>query len=206
MTNDQVRVRYAPSPTGQLHIGGARTALFNYLFARKHQGTFILRIEDTDQTRHVDNAESGQMEGLKWLGISWDEGIGAGGEHGPYRQSERLDIYSSYLQQLLEKGHAYECFCTEEEIAREREEQEARGETPMYSGRCRHLSEEEKEKPTQKVANRRSVSLYRKIRSLRSMIMYGDMWSLRRTASATLLSHVLTGCPCITSRALSTII
>lgn len=146
MTNDQVRVRYAPSPTGQLHIGGARTALFNYLFARKHQGTFILRIEDTDQTRHVDNAESGQMEGLKWLGISWDEGIGAGGEHGPYRQSERLDIYSSYLQQLLEKGHAYECFCTEEEIAREREEQEARGETPMYSGRCRHLSEEEKEK------------------------------------------------------------
>ena len=146
MTNDQVRVRYAPSPTGQLHIGGARTALFNYLFARKNNGTFIFRIEDTDQTRHVETAEAKQMEGLRWLGIEWDEGLGVGGDHGPYRQTERLDLYQTYIKQLLDQGHAYECFCTEEELARERAEQEARGETPMYSGRCRHLTSAEKER------------------------------------------------------------
>ncbi len=146
MTNDQVRVRYAPSPTGQLHIGGARTALFNYLFARKNNGTFIFRIEDTDQTRHVETAEARQMEGLRWLGIEWDEGLGVGGDHGPYRQTERLDLYQTYIKQLLDQGHAYECFCTEEELARERAEQEARGETPMYSGRCRHLTSAEKER------------------------------------------------------------
>lgn len=146
MTKEQVRVRYAPSPTGQLHIGGARTALFNYLFARKHHGTFILRIEDTDQTRHVEDAEAKQMEGLRWLGIEWDEGIGVGGEFGPYRQSERLDLYHSYMEQLKSQGKAYECFCTEEEIAQERKEQEARGETPMYSGRCRNLSAADKER------------------------------------------------------------
>lgn len=144
VTNKQVRVRYAPSPTGQLHIGGARTALFNYLFARKMGGTFIVRIEDTDQTRHVESAEEKQMEGLRWLGISWDEGIAVGGEYGPYRQSERLHLYAEYLQQLKDKGAAYECFCTEEELAAERAEQEARGETPMYSGKCRGLSAEEK--------------------------------------------------------------
>lgn len=143
VTNKQVRVRYAPSPTGQLHIGGARTALFNYLFARKMGGTFIVRIEDTDQTRHVESAEEKQMEGLRWLGISWDEGIAVGGEYGPYRQSERLHLYAEYLQQLKDKGAAYECFCTEEELAAERAEQEARGETPMYSGKCRGLSAEE---------------------------------------------------------------
>mgnify|MGYP001239099139 CR=1 FL=1 len=146
MTNKQVRVRYAPSPTGQLHIGGARTALFNYLFARKMGGTFILRIEDTDQTRHVEDAEAKQMEGLSWLGIKWDEGVAAGGDYGPCRQSERLAIYAEYLQQLPEKGAAYECFCTEEELAEERAAQEARGETPMYSGKCRNLTSQEKEK------------------------------------------------------------
>lgn len=146
MTNQQVRVRYAPSPTGQLHIGGARTALFNYLFARKNNGTFILRIEDTDQTRHVADAEEKQMEGLRWLGIEWDEGVGAGGDYGPYRQTERLDLYQQYVKELMERGAAYECFCTEEEIAAERAKQEARGETPMYSGRCRNLSEADKAK------------------------------------------------------------
>ena len=146
MTHDQVRVRYAPSPTGQLHIGGARTALFNYLFARKHNGTFVFRIEDTDQTRHVEHAEAKQMEGLRWLGITWDEGIGAGGEHGPYRQSERLELYHTYMEKLQQQGHAYECYCTEEELAKEREEQEARGETPMYSGRCRHLTDDARAK------------------------------------------------------------
>jgi len=144
LAHDKVRVRYAPSPTGQLHIGGARTALFNYLFARKHQGTFLVRIEDTDQTRHVEGAEAKQMEGLRWLGIEWDEGIGVGGENGPYRQSERLDLYRTHMEQLMRQGQAYECFCTEEELDKERAEQEARGETPMYGGRCRHLTEEEK--------------------------------------------------------------
>lgn len=142
----QVRVRYAPSPTGHLHIGGARTALFNYLYARKNQGTFIVRFEDTDQTRHVESAEAKQLAGLRWLGLDWDEGVEAGGSYGPYRQMQRLDLYAPIIQQLQEQGHAYECFCTEAELDQERQEQEARGETPMYSGRCRVLSDTEKNK------------------------------------------------------------
>ncbi len=114
MSNDipsQVRVRFAPSPTGYLHVGGLRTALYNFLFARKHGGTFILRIEDTDRTRFVEGAQENLMEVLHWAGIHFDEGPGVGGDHGPYVQSERQDIYVAHASRLLELGHAYRCFC-----------------------------------------------------------------------------------------------
>ena len=141
---EQVRVRYAPSPTGHLHIGNARTALFNYLFARHNDGKFIIRIEDTDQKRNIAGGEESQLKYLKWLGIEWDESVDVPGEYGPYRQSERNDIYATYYNELLEKGLAYKCYCTEEEILAEREEQVANGETPKYSGKCRHLTAEER--------------------------------------------------------------
>ncbi|MFC4601555.1 glutamate--tRNA ligase [Cohnella hongkongensis] len=142
----KVRVRYAPSPTGHLHIGNARTAIFNYLFARHHGGEFIIRIEDTDVKRNVAGGEESQLKYLKWLGVDWDESIDRPGEYGPYRQTERLDIYRVHTQQLLERGLAYPCYCTEEELEREREEQSARGETPRYSGKCRGLSAEDRER------------------------------------------------------------
>ncbi|MEF2969078.1 glutamate--tRNA ligase [Paenibacillus sp. M1] len=139
----EVRVRYAPSPTGHLHIGNARTALFNYLFARHHGGKFIIRIEDTDVKRNVAGGEENQLTYLKWLGMDWDESIDVGGEFGPYRQTERLDIYRTYWQDLLDRGLAYRCYCTEEELEQEREEQIARGETPRYSGKHRDLTPEQ---------------------------------------------------------------
>jgi nondiscriminating glutamyl-tRNA synthetase len=135
-----VRVRFAPSPTGLLHIGNARTALYNKLFALKHNGAFILRIEDTDVTRHDPAAEAAIMEDLRWLGLAWDEGPGAGGERGPYRQSERMELYHEYAQRLLKAEKAYQCYCTPEELAEMREQQLARGERPRYLGKCRELS------------------------------------------------------------------
>lgn len=145
MTNE-IRVRYAPSPTGHLHIGNARTALFNYLFARNQNGKFIVRIEDTDQKRNIEGGEQSQLKYLKWLGMDWDESVDVGGPFGPYRQSERNDIYQEYYNQLIENGQAYKCYCTEEELEKEREEQMERGETPHYSGKCRHLTDEERQK------------------------------------------------------------
>lgn len=142
--SEQVRVRYAPSPTGFLHIGNARTALFNYLFARHYDGKFIIRIEDTDLKRHVDEGELSQLENLKWLGIDWDEGPDVGGEYGPYRQSERKSYYDPLVEQLLEEGKAYKCYCTPEELEAEREEQRAAGQMPQYSGKCAHLTKEER--------------------------------------------------------------
>jgi nondiscriminating glutamyl-tRNA synthetase len=139
-----VRVRYAPSPTGHLHIGGARTALFNYLFARHHNGKFIIRIEDTDVKRNVEGGDDNQLTYLRWLGIDWDESVDVGGPFAPYRQTERLEIYAEHTKRLFEMGLAYECYCTEEELEREREEQAARGETPRYSGKCRHLTDDQK--------------------------------------------------------------
>ena len=139
-----MRVRYAPSPTGHLHIGGARTALFNYLLARKNNGQFIIRFEDTDQSRHVESAEEKQLSGLKWLGLTWDESTDIGGAFGPYRQTERLELYKPCTEQLLSSGHAYECFCTEAELEVEREAQQARGETPKYAGACRELTAEQR--------------------------------------------------------------
>ncbi|KAA6443991.1 glutamate--tRNA ligase [Bacillus swezeyi] len=143
---NEVRVRYAPSPTGHLHIGNARTALFNYLFARSQGGKFIIRIEDTDRKRNIEGGEQSQLNYLKWLGIDWDESVDVGGEYGPYRQSERNDIYKTYYDELLDKGLSYKCYCTEEELEKEREEQTARGEMPRYSGKCRNLTKEEQDK------------------------------------------------------------
>lgn len=141
----EIRLRYAPSPTGHLHIGGARTALFNYLYARRLGGKFIVRIEDTDQTRNVENAAEKQMENLKWLGVEWDEGTDIGGPYAPYRQMDRLDIYRTYIDQLLEEGKAYYCYATKEELDAEREEQIARGETPRISEKHRNVSLEQRE-------------------------------------------------------------
>lgn len=139
----EVRVRYAPSPTGHLHIGNARTALFNYLYARHAGGKMILRIEDTDQKRNVENGVESQMKYLEWLGIDWDEGPGRGGDYGPYFQMERLDLYNKHVNELMEKGLAYKCYMTSEELEAEREAQIARGEAPRYSGAHRNLSAEE---------------------------------------------------------------
>lgn len=135
-----IRVRYAPSPTGPQHIGGARSALFNYLLARKHNGTFIVRSEDTDLERSSPVWEQNIFEALRWLGIEWNEGLEVGGEFGPYRQTERLALYREYTERLIREGKAYYCFCTEEEAEKERQEQLARGETPHYAGRCRNLT------------------------------------------------------------------
>lgn len=141
----EIRVRYAPSPTGHLHIGNARTALFNYLFARNQNGKFIIRIEDTDVKRNVEGGEQSQLKYLTWLGIDWDESVDKDGGYGPYRQTERLDIYNKHTEELLAKGLAYKCYCTEEELAEEREAQMARGETPAYSRKCCGLTHGEQE-------------------------------------------------------------
>lgn len=139
----KVRVRYAPSPTGHLHIGNARTALFNYLFARHNDGDFIIRIEDTDQKRNIEDGEKSQLENLAWLGMDWDESPEKPGEYGPYRQSERGEIYQPLIDQLLVSNRAYKCYCTEEELEAEREAQRARGEMPHYSGKCADLTPSE---------------------------------------------------------------
>lgn len=143
---NEIRVRYAPSPTGHLHIGNARTALFNYLFARSQNGTFIIRIEDTDASRNIEGGEQSQLHYLTWLGIDWDESIDKDGGYGPYRQSERLHLYREHADKLIERGMAYKCYCTEEELEAEREAQRARHEMPRYSGKCRNLTEEERTK------------------------------------------------------------
>ena len=143
---NEVRVRIAPSPSGNLHIGTARTALFNYLFAKKNNGKFVLRIEDTDADRtsqaYIDNI----FDSLKALGLNWDEGPDVGGPYGPYTQSERFDIYPKYVQELLDKGFAYECFCTPEELEAEKAEATKNKKPYVYTKKCEHLTEEEKEK------------------------------------------------------------
>lgn len=142
----EVRVRFAPATTGSLHIGGARTALFNYLFARKYQGKFILRIEDTDKERSKKEFEEDILNSLKWLGIEWDEGPDIGGEYGPYRQSERGEFYKRYLEKLLAENKAYFCFCSEEDLETQRQYQLSIGQPPKYNGKCRDLKKEEVEK------------------------------------------------------------
>lgn len=142
---EKVRVRFAPSPTGPLHIGGARSALFNYLLAKKTGGTFVLRIEDTDLERSSPESEENIKESLRWLGIIWDEGVDVGGPYGPYRQTERLELYQKYVEQLLNTGHAYRCYCTEEELEQQRQALLAKGEMPRYLGNCRNLTPEEEE-------------------------------------------------------------
>ncbi|MBS3739341.1 MAG: glutamate--tRNA ligase, partial [Psychroflexus sp.] len=151
--NTSVRVRFAPSPTGPLHIGGLRTALYNYLFAKKHSGQFILRIEDTDQSRYVEGAEQYIKEALDWSGLTLDESPDNPGEFGPYRQSERQHIYGQYAQKLIDSGHAYYAFDTAEELDKLRKERESKGETFTYNSQNRthlnnslNLSEEECQK------------------------------------------------------------
>ncbi|MEN6326340.1 MAG: glutamate--tRNA ligase, partial [Syntrophomonas sp.] len=140
-----VRVRFAPSPTGSLHIGGARTALFNWLFARQNQGKLILRLEDTDAGRSTENSARGIVEGLSWLGLNWDEGPEVGGEYGPYYQSQRLATYNIYLKQMLQSGQAYYCFCSTEDLLNEKEEAQKQKTIYKYSGRCHALSPDEVE-------------------------------------------------------------
>ncbi len=144
-SENQVRVRFAPSPTGFLHVGNVRTALFNWLMAKRHNGAFILRIEDTDAERSKPEYETQLKEDLRWLGLEWNEGIDQGGQYGPYRQSDRYDIYQRFAQQLLDENKAFHCFCSEEELERVRREQLARSETFHYSGKCRNLSPDEVE-------------------------------------------------------------
>ena len=133
------RVRFAPSPTGYLHVGGARTALFNWLYARRHGGVFVLRIEDTDMERSSADMVTGILEGLRWLGLDWDEGPETGGPHAPYFQSERLHRYGEAAARLVTEGRAYYCFCTPDRLREEREKAEARGEAWQYDRACLSL-------------------------------------------------------------------
>ena len=154
--SNKIRVRFAPSPTGFMHIGNARTALFNWLFARHNNGTLILRIEDTDKERSTDESIKKITDSLKWLNLDWDEGYGrapgeaGSGEFGPYRQIERLDIYKKYTEILLSEGKAYKCFCTEEELKRKREDAMKKGITPKYDGKCKDLTREQTEENEKK--------------------------------------------------------
>ena len=144
--NGKVRVRFAPSPTGQLHIGNVRTALYNWLFARKTGGTFILRIEDTDVERSEERYETQLLADLKWLGLDWDEGPDLGGPYPPYRQSDKMDVYRAYAAKLIQEQKAYYCFCTAEELERERQQALAEQRQPIYSGKCRKLDPGEVER------------------------------------------------------------
>ena len=141
-----VRVRFAPSPTGSLHVGNVRTVLYNWLFARQKQGSFILRIEDTDVERSQKHYEEELIQGLKWLGLTWDEGVDVGGEYGPYRQSERVEPYVQQAQRLLSEEKAYYCFCSPEALQQERQRQLASGQQPRYSGKCEAISHQEAER------------------------------------------------------------
>ena len=144
MSQSQARVRFAPSPTGSLHIGGARTALYNWLFARHGGGVFLLRVEDTDVERSTRASEEAVLEDLRWLGLLWDEGPDCGGPHGPYRQSERLDGYRAAAEQLLREGSAYPCFCTDQVLEEKRKAAQKAGRPPQYDGACRDLTGDER--------------------------------------------------------------
>ena len=139
-----MRVRFAPSPTGYLHIGNARTAIINYLLAMKNGADFVLRIEDTDMERSTKESEESILFDLKWLGLAWTEGPDKPKDCGPYRQSERFDIYAQYTERLLSEGKAYRCYCSQEELDAQRAECESRGTTFVYPGTCRHLTEEQR--------------------------------------------------------------
>lgn len=142
----EVRVRIAPSPTGHLHVGTARTALYNYLYARRHGGKFIMRLEDTDEVRSQESYTDDIIDGLKWLGLSWDEGPDIGGPYPPYRQTQKIDHYASMANKLISSGHAYFCYCTAEELTALKEEQKSSSEAQRYDNRCRHLNQEQIDK------------------------------------------------------------
>ncbi|QOJ28398.1 MAG: glutamate--tRNA ligase [Ignavibacteriales bacterium] len=145
MISEKPRVRFAPSPTGYLHVGGLRTALYNYLYAKKNGGTFVLRIEDTDRNRYVEGAVENLIETLNWCGLTYDEGPVTGGDCGPYIQSERLDIYKREVERLIESGKAYHCFCTAERLTQLREEQQKQNQQTKYDKHCLSLTREERE-------------------------------------------------------------
>jgi nondiscriminating glutamyl-tRNA synthetase len=151
-----VRVRFAPSPTGYLHVGNARTALFNWLYARQQDGVFILRIEDTDVERSAAEYDRRLMEDLRWLGLDWDEGPDVGGEYGPYRQSQRSEFYRAHVDKLLKDDKAYLCFCSHDELEKERKLALDAGQTPVYSGKCRGISQEES---TRRIASGEEASI-----------------------------------------------
>ena len=163
-----VRVRFAPSPTGWLHVGGARTAYFNWLYARQHEGVFVLRIEDTDAARSSDASERGVLEDLEWLGLTADEGPGVGGAFGPYRQSERLPVYREHAEAMISAGQAYPCFCDDESLESRRRSALAAGKPPHYDGRCRKLA------PTEAAARRAAGENC----TIRFTVPSGD-WTLR---------------------------
>jgi glutamyl-tRNA synthetase len=138
-----VRCRFAPAPSGSLHVGNVRSALFSWLWARHNDGVFILRVEDTDASRVTEEAFRGVLEDLRWLGLDIDEGPEVGGPHGPYRQSERGQIYRTKVRELIASGDAYRCYCTPEEIEERKQAMLARGEPPGYDGHCRDLTGEQ---------------------------------------------------------------
>jgi glutamyl-tRNA synthetase/nondiscriminating glutamyl-tRNA synthetase len=183
----KVRVRFAPSPTGYVHVGNARTALFNWLFARHQGGAFVLRIEDTDAERSKPEYERQLMEDLRWFGLDWDEGPDVGGPLGPYRQSERSAIYAEYAQKLIAQGEAYYCFCTAEQLEAERQEELKAGRQPRYSGRCRKLGAEE-------VARRKSAG---EPAALRLKIAESSFFWNDRVHGATTISSEVIGDPVI---------
>jgi glutamyl/glutaminyl-tRNA synthetase len=156
--SETVRTRFAPSPTGYLHVGNARTALYSYLFARGRDGRFVVRVEDTDAERNVDQGAEAIVAALRWLGLDWDEGYGKGGPHGPYVQSERLDRYRAATNALVAQGDAYPCYCTPEELEQRRRAAEAHGLPPGYDGHCRGLSAEQVRAYVAEDAGRRSAS------------------------------------------------
>lgn len=157
--SEQIRVRFAPSPTGPFHIGGARSALFNWLLAKKYtDGKFVLRIEDTDRVRSTKESEENIKAALKWLGLDWNEGIDVGGEYGPYRQTERLDIYKKFTDKLLAEGKAYYCYCTEEEIEAERQALRAQNKMPLYGAIAVTLHLNKSQNTNLKVENLLSAS------------------------------------------------
>lgn len=165
-----IRVRFAPSPTGHIHVGNVRTALFNYLFARSQNGEFILRIEDTDLERSTLESEELIYEDLKWLGLDYDEGPKIGGNYGPYRQTERFDIYNKYAEKLMEEGYAYKCFCSKEELDADREKAQSEGKAYTYSGKCSHLTKEE---IAQKEANGEKPSI--RFKAFKPNVLVKDM-------------------------------
>jgi nondiscriminating glutamyl-tRNA synthetase len=183
----KVRVRFAPSPTGYVHVGNARTALFNWLFARHHSGDFVLRIEDTDVERSKEEYERQLLEDLRWFGLDWDEGPDKGGPFAPYRQSERLENYQRHAIELMDAGHAYFCFCSAEQLEAERQEVLKAGRQPMYSGRCRTRPREE---AARKVAEgeRPSDSRSRRARST------GTISSTARPVSRATSSAISSSC------------
>ncbi|TFG94660.1 MAG: glutamate--tRNA ligase, partial [Calditrichales bacterium] len=143
---EKIRVRFAPSPTGYVHVGSLRTALYNYLFAKHHGGDFILRVEDTDQARYTEGAVENLLETLRWSGLAYDEGPEKEGPYGPYFQSMRTDIYKKYVEKLITDGNAYPCFCSAERLDKMRQDQVSKNLTPRYDGHCRNISRETSEK------------------------------------------------------------